>query len=58
MENAAKDSTRDTRKRFSDLAKILEKHDVAWTYDLLIDLDLYIASLSNKKEASPPARTQ
>jgi hypothetical protein len=32
----------ETRKRLSDLARILEKHDVAWTYDLLIDLDLYM----------------
>jgi hypothetical protein len=57
MKSAAKESAGDIRRRFSDLAKILEKHNVAWTYDLLIDLDLYIASLSYRKEDGP-LRTQ
>ena len=35
---------KETRQRFCDLARILENHGVAWDYDVLIDLDLYISS--------------
>ena len=35
----------DIRKRFCDLVRILESHGIAWDYDLIVDLDLYISSL-------------
>ena len=38
-------SPSEIRKRFCDLARILESHNIAWDYDLLIDLDLYVESV-------------
>lgn len=43
------ESPGEIRKRFCDLARILESHGVAWDYDLLVDLDLYISSLLWRK---------
>lgn len=43
------ESPSEIRKRFCDLARILESHGVAWDYDLLVDLDLYISSLLWRK---------
>ena len=51
------ESTSEIRRRFCDLARILENHNVAWTYDLLIDLDFYMASRS-RPHAGTPQRTQ
>lgn len=40
--NQKTEKRNEIRKRLSDLARILENHNVAWTYELLIDLDLYM----------------
>jgi len=42
MEKIPTESASEIRRRFCDLVRILENHNVAWTYDLLIDLDLYM----------------
>jgi hypothetical protein len=42
-------SPSDIRKRLCDLVRILESHGIAWDYDLLIDLDLYIESVMQRK---------
>lgn len=50
MDKIPPESTSETRQRFCDIVWILEEHGIAWDYELLIDLDLYISSLLWRKK--------
>ncbi len=53
MSDTPKKSHEEIRQRFKDLQEILEKHGVKCTYDLLIDLDMYIIWVEQKKQPPP-----
>ena len=50
MDKLTPERTSEIRQRFCELARILETHGVAWDYDLLIDLDLYISSVLARRK--------
>jgi hypothetical protein len=50
VERKETETPNEIRKRLVDLARILEKHNVAWTYDLLIDLDLYMTWPGHRRQ--------
>ncbi len=50
MPETPNDSKAEIRQRFRDLAQILKSHGVKWDYEPLIDLDLYIMWLMEKKQ--------